>query len=63
MNMRFALVSDIQRRRIGTVVNVGDTLSGPLLHPARQQGKAVRQSAWPGNHTKRVMALAFHTHW
>ena len=53
-----AVMADIQRRQITTVVNLGDTLSGPLL--PQETATLLRQLDWlhvAGNHERQVLTL------
>ena len=53
-----AVMTDIQRRQIHTVVNLGDTLSGPLL--PQETADLLRSLHWlhvAGNHERQVLTL------
>jgi predicted phosphodiesterase len=53
-----AVVHDIRRRGIGTVINLGDSLSGPLL--PRETAQFLMASGWvhlAGNHERQVLTL------
>jgi putative phosphoesterase len=53
-----AVISDIKRRRIDTVVNLGDSLSGPLL--PRETAQLLMKSDWiqlAGNHERQLIEL------
>lgn len=53
-----AVIDDIHRRRITTVVNLGDTLSGPLL--PQETASLLRPLDWlhvGGNHERQVLTL------
>ena len=53
-----AIVADIERRQITTVVNLGDTLSGPLL--PQETAQLLRSLAWlhvGGNHERQVLTF------
>jgi predicted phosphodiesterase len=58
LNALQAVIEDIQRRQINTVVNLGDTLSGPLL--PQETATLLRQLDWlhvAGNHERQVLTL------
>lgn len=58
LNALQAVIEDIQRRQISTVVNLGDTLSGPLL--PQETATLLRQFDWlhvAGNHERQVLTL------
>jgi predicted phosphodiesterase len=53
-----AVIADLENRQIDQVVNLGDTLSGPLL-PA-ETAQRLQQLAWlhvAGNHERQVLQL------
>ena len=53
-----AVIDDIKRRQINTVVNLGDTLSGPLL--PQETAALLRPLDWlhvSGNHERQVLTL------
>ena len=53
-----AVIEDIRRSQITTVVNLGDTLSGPLL--PQETATLLRQLDWlhvAGNHERQVLTL------
>lgn len=59
-----AVAADIRARRINTVVNLGDSLSGPLL--PRETARFLMERGWPaiaGNHERHLLELrAGHAH-
>jgi predicted phosphodiesterase len=58
LNALQAVMEDIQRRQIDTVVNLGDTLSGPLL--PQETAVLMRSLNWlhvAGNHDRQVLTL------
>ena len=53
-----AVIADLENRQIDQVVNLGDTLSGPLL-PA-ETAQRLQKLAWlhvAGNHERQVLCL------
>lgn len=58
LNALQAVRADIERRQITTVVNLGDTLSGPLL--PQETAALLRSLSWlhvAGNHERQVLTL------
>jgi len=54
-----AVVADIQRRGADTIVNLGDSVSGPLL--PRETAQYLIDAAWPtlaGNHERQLLTQA-----
>jgi predicted phosphodiesterase len=58
LDARQAVINDLETRQIDTVVNLGDTLSGPLL--PQETAHLLRQQDWlhvGGNHERQVLTL------
>lgn len=56
-----AVIADLQQRQIDLVVNLGDTLSGPLL--PRETAQRLQTLPWlhvAGNHERQVLSLPLH---
>ncbi len=56
-----AVIADLQQRQVDQVVNLGDTLSGPLL--PRETAQRLKGLSWlhvAGNHERQVLTLPLH---
>ena len=56
-----AVIADLQQRQVDQVVNLGDTLSGPLL--PQETAQRLRALPWrhvAGNHERQVLSLPLH---
>lgn len=56
-----AVIADLEQRQVDRVVNLGDTLSGPLL--PQETAQRLRALPWQhvaGNHERQVLSLPLH---
>jgi predicted phosphodiesterase len=56
-----AVIADLEQRQVDQVVNLGDTLSGPLL--PQETAQRLRALPWrhvAGNHERQVLSLPLH---
>ncbi|MBM3363498.1 MAG: metallophosphoesterase family protein, partial [Betaproteobacteria bacterium] len=56
-----AVIADLQQRQVDRVINLGDTLSGPLL--PHETARLLQTLPWlhvAGNHERQVLTLPLH---